>query len=93
MHPLKKGYDVIWGLQLQCLNDPVFDKANNVKERRERVKAAKAENPRRIELCCLKNRYGVSNYSCFFDYYPANDFFTERRALQSDQGRSGVMRV
>ena len=69
--------DVIWGLQLQCLNDPIFDKANNIKERREKVKQAKAETPRKIELVCLKNRYGIANYSCYFKYYPAADLFAE----------------
>lgn len=69
--------DVIWGLQLQCLNDPLFDKQNNIKERREKIKAAKAADPRKIELVCLKNRYGIANYSCYFDYYPAYDLFTE----------------
>lgn len=67
--------DVIWGLQLQCLNDPIFDKQNNIKERREKVKAAKAATPRKIELSCLKNRYGIANYSAYFNYYPANDYF------------------
>lgn len=69
--------DVIWGLQLQCLNGPIFDKQNNIKERREAIKKAKAADPRRIELVCLKNRYGIANYSCYFNYYPANDLFTE----------------
>jgi replicative DNA helicase len=68
--------DCIWGLQLQCLNDPLFDKANNIKERREKIKEAKAATPRKIELVCLKNRYGVANFSCYFNYYPANDLFT-----------------
>ena len=76
--------DVIWGLQLQCLNDPIFDKIQNIKERRERIKAAKAANPRKIELCCLKNRYGIANYSCYFNYYPANDLFTECSSNELD---------
>lgn len=67
--------DCIWGLQLQCLNDDIFDKANNIKERREKIKEAKAANPRKIELSCLKNRYGIANFSCYFNYYPANDLF------------------
>lgn len=67
--------DCVWGLQLQCLNDPIFDKQNNIKERRAKIKEAKAANPRKIELCCLKNRYGIANFSVFFDYYPANDLF------------------
>ena len=69
--------DVIWGLQLQCLNDPIFDKQNNIKERRKKIKEAKAATPRKIELVCLKNRYGVSSYSCYFDYTPEYDLFTE----------------
>ena len=41
------------------------------------IKEAKAETPRKIELVCLKNRYGVANFSNLFNYYPANDLFTE----------------
>ena len=84
--------DVIWGLQLQCLNDPLFDKKENIKEKRERVKEAKAATPRQIELCCLKNRYGIANYSCYFDYYPANDLFKEDAGAAQDfapQRRAG----
>ena len=69
--------DVVWGLQLQCLNDPLFDKQTDIKKKREAVKKAKAQNPRKIELVCLKNRYGISSYCCGFNYYPAADLFTE----------------
>lgn len=67
--------DVIWGLQLHCLNEPLFDKQQNIKERRERIKQAKSENPRKIELVCLKNRYGSVSFNCLFDYFPASDLF------------------
>lgn len=68
--------DVVWGLQLHCLtSDPIFDKANNVKERREKVQEEKGKNPRAVDLVCLKNRYGVANFTCSFEYYPANDLF------------------
>ena len=76
--------DCIWGLQLQCLNDQIFDKQNNIKERRERIKQAKSETPRKIELVSLKNRYGVSAYSCFFEYYPANDLFIPVETAAAD---------
>lgn len=71
--------DVIWGLQLQCLNESVFDSAqgSNIKDKRERINQAKAETPRKIELRCLKNRYGVASFSAYFDYYPAFDLFEE----------------
>lgn len=69
--------DVIWGLQLQCLNDELFNSKEKVKEKRERIKEAKAANPRQIELVCLKNRYGVANFTCKFDYMPDCDLFTQ----------------
>lgn len=69
--------DVVWGLQLACMNDEIFEKDKKIIEKREKIKTAKRETPRRIELCCLKNRYGIANYSCLFDYYPAKDLFVE----------------
>ena len=67
--------DVVWGLQLKTITDDVFVKATDITKKREMVKDAKAANPRKIKLVCLKNRYGIANYSCSFDYYPANDLF------------------
>lgn len=69
--------DVIWGLQLQCLNEPLFSEANKIKEKRQRIRQEKAADPRKIELLCLKNRYGIANFSCGFDYYPANDLYVQ----------------
>jgi replicative DNA helicase len=69
--------DVVWGLQLQILNEPLFDKDKQIKEKREKVKEAKRADPREIELVCLKNRYGWANYSCNFKYYPRCDLFVE----------------
>lgn len=66
--------DVVWGLQLDIMNDPIFDKEKGVKEKREKVRDAKAAMPREIELICLKNRYGRS-YNVHFRYYPQYDLF------------------
>ena len=72
--------DVVWGLQLQCMNGDVFENSEKKTiEKRKIVKEAKAENPRKIELVCLKNRYGISSYSCYFDYYPKFDLFVETK--------------
>ena len=57
------------------MNGDLFDKKDKLKEKREKVKAAKLEVPRKIELVCLKNRYGRSSYSCGFNYYPQFDLF------------------
>ena len=43
--------------------------------KRKRIMEAKAAKPRKIELICLKNRFGVSSYTCRFDYYPKSDWF------------------
>lgn len=67
--------DVVWGLQLQILNDDLFNGEKKIKEKREKVRIAKKAIPRKIELVCLKNRYGVSSYSCGFKYDPRFDLF------------------
>lgn len=68
--------DCLYGLQLQCLNEDLFsDPKALLKDKRARVKEEKAADPRRIELVCLKNRYGISSFSCYFDYFPAHDLF------------------
>ena len=67
--------DVIWGLQLSVINDDIFDKEAKLKQKREKVKAAKRAIPRDIEFVCLKNRYGESNYTCKFKYYAQFDYF------------------
>lgn len=70
--------DVVWGLQLQCLSDELFNKRDKIKEKRDLIKMAKARNPRQIELVCLKNRYGVSNFSCEFEYWPQCDIYEQK---------------
>ncbi len=68
--------DVIWGLQLQAINDDIFNSDKKIREKRERIKQAKAEDPRKIELVCLKNRNGKPHFSCNFAYYPKYDLFS-----------------
>ena len=67
--------DVIWGLQLHVMNSEIFDTDKKLKSKREIIKQAKRENPRKIELCVLKNRYGLANSTYYFDYYANYDLF------------------
>lgn len=79
--------DVVWGLQLQCVRefkaaaDPADGKKGAemiVKEkRRDAIEEAEEESPRKMELICLKNRYGGKR-RCYFDYYPENDLFIDK---------------
>lgn len=77
--------DVILGLQLACIEtDPIFSENEKIKKKRETIKQAKERNPREVELVCLKNRYGVSSFSCFYNYYPAHDLFIESSNAAQD---------
>ena len=67
--------DCVMGLQLAVMNAALFETDTKTGEKRKVVKAAKRETPRHIELCILKNRYGVSNESFYFQYYPKYDLF------------------
>lgn len=67
--------DVVWGLQLEVLHDKLFNSAAKINEKRQKIKEAKAANPRRVELVCLKNRFGISSYTCNFEYFPQFDLF------------------
>lgn len=81
---IEYGADVIWGLQLSILNDETFyysigqngkPHETSLREKRQMIIAAKAACPRRVDLVCLKNRYGISSYEIPFEYYPANDYY------------------
>lgn len=71
--------DVMWGLQLSILNDDIFSKEGKIKEKREKIREAKARQRRKIDLVCLKNRYGVSSYTLPFTYIPACDYFISEK--------------
>lgn len=74
--------DVIWGLQFNVINEPLFSKDKQITEKREKIRQAKAAEKRDIELVCLKNRYGIASFSCLFDYLPKYDLFTQRTGKQ-----------
>lgn len=82
--------DVIWGLQLQCLNESLFSENNKLKEKRARVKEAKAATPRKIQLVCLKNRYGISSYNTCFDYLPAHDLYINTSTEELEERDEGI---
>ena len=63
--------DVVWALQLFILNSLDYF---NTSENRKKIDKAKKQQPRQIQLSCLKNRQGT-NYDCFFHYHSAHDCF------------------
>lgn len=70
--------DVVLGLQLACLEEELFTKEGKVADKRERIKMAKSENPRQIQLIVLKNRNGETGGRVDFDYYPQFNYFYEK---------------
>jgi len=69
--------DAVFFLQLLVMKEKLFDSEKNVNGKREKVKQAKAANPREVNLICLKNRFGIANFECDFNYFPGNDYFEE----------------
>lgn len=67
--------DVVWGIDLVCMDEHIFDIQGHVQAKREMIKSAKVANPRKVRLVCLKNRFGISSYSVSFDYFPGYDTF------------------
>ena len=63
--------DVVWALQLFVLNSI---NPSNIADSRKKIDDAKKQQPRHIQLKCLKNRQGT-NYECYFNYYSAHDYF------------------
>ena len=69
--------DVVWGMQYSSISNSSSTQ-NKINQQRRNLQDAKRANPRKIELVCLKNRYGC-DYSVYFDYYPKFDYFAVDR--------------
>lgn len=69
--------DVVLGLQLECMNDTLFESGAKIIQKRELIKAEKSRLPRRVELVTLKDRYKGLRGSVYFDYYAQFDYFAQ----------------
>lgn len=77
--------DIILGLQMEIFNSPYIslqiEKGNAGKEKiKTKLKEEETKEHRNIELVCLKNRYGIKDFSCYFAYDPKHDLFVEKEA-------------
>lgn len=72
--------DIVLGLQLACMDEELFAKDKDIVKKRKRIKEALAENPRKVSVICLKNRYGRTDWKVNFDYYTANDLLEENNS-------------
>ena len=67
--------DIVLGLQLNVVNQL----EGNENDKRKAINTAKSGDVREVELVCLKNRNGISNFSCLFNYYPKVNHFVEQK--------------
>lgn len=79
--------DVVWGLQLAAIHEQLFESDKKTVQKRDRIREAKEEIPRKVELVCLKNRYGKSSYSANFEYYCNHDLFVPAKPKDNDSSR------
>lgn len=76
--------DVVWGLQFRAVNKPIFMQNGNTVEKRATMDEAKGASPREIELVVLKNRFGRTSTTYYFDYYPEHDTYIARGSSDAD---------
>ena len=70
--------DCVLGMQLQVISTGAdFQVDGKVVEKRKAIEEAKKANPRKIELKSLKCRFNIPSFSCYFDYAPDVDTFTD----------------
>lgn len=67
--------DVVWGLDFLTMYAENYPTLKPETMKKEVIKVAKRENPRKIRLTNLKNRFGEVGYICDFNYYPHRDMF------------------
>ena len=62
--------DVLLAMQLTLLSE-------NENASREEIRQAKKEIPKRVQVICLKNRNGKSNFSINYTFDPRYNYFEE----------------
>ncbi len=70
--------DVVWGLQSTCVYQEAFlNYRTPVAKKQSMLNAALVEYPRKVDLVCLKNRFGEANFKCHYEYRTDIDTFEE----------------
>ena len=82
--------DTVWGLQLQCLDDPIFSGEGKLKEKRDMIREAKGAIPRKVKLCSVKHRGQQAIYECNFDYFPQYDLFIPSAEAEAARRPAGA---
>ena len=75
---LEYDADVVFGLQYQLMSNTNFLKCQSVDLKRVMFNNEKAADVRKVELVCLKNRFGTTAFTCPLEYYANHDLFAEQ---------------
>jgi replicative DNA helicase len=90
--------DVLISLQLTALKAILAEKDNLKYDgqnltTQSAVDLAMKSTPRRIEANILKNRIGIANNSCYFNYYPMCDYFAETEGIKQQAKQKASQQV
>lgn len=77
---LEYDADVVLGLQYQIISSDKFINCSSVDQKRIMLNEAKTDAVRKVELVCLKNRFGEIAPKCKLDYFPDKDFFVDSQS-------------
>ena len=73
---LEYDADVVFGIQYQLVEDEAF-MAMPTDKKRKMINQEKINDIRKVELVCVKNRFGRIVPKCKLDYYTQMDWFVE----------------
>ena len=74
---LEYDADVVFGLQYQLISDEKFIECSSVDKKRLMINDAKTQDVRKVELVCLKNRFGKIIPKCKLDYFANMETFVD----------------
>ena len=69
----------VLGIQYKVVHNKAFGTDNNAQEKRNLLILEKRKNPRRMEIVCLKDKYGAGVYEGSLDFFTDKGIFVEKK--------------
>lgn len=69
----------VLGIQYKVVHNKAFGTDNNAQEKRNLLNLEKRKNPRRMEIVCLKDKYGAGVYEGSLDFFTDKGIFVEKK--------------
>ena len=84
---LEYDADCVWGLELQVVSSDKFIDCTSVDRKRQMIADAKTADIRKVEIICLKNRFGKVMKKCRLDYHTDKDLFVDSEEECVEKGK------